>query len=57
MADLHYSRPQEGQLAIAVVVNVEEGAEITTADGDRGPKVVETRQKPLRLLDTCFEQA
>ncbi|MDH3604014.1 MAG: polysaccharide deacetylase family protein [Candidatus Tectomicrobia bacterium] len=41
MADPHYSWPQEAQLAMSVVVNVEEGAEATVADGDRGPEVVD----------------
>ena len=41
MAEPHYSWPQEAQLAMSVVVNVEEGAETTIADGDRGPEVVD----------------
>ena len=33
--------PANGQLALSIVVNVEEGSELTLADGDRGPDPVD----------------
>ena len=36
-----YTWPERAQLALSVVVNVEEGSEATIADGDRGPEVVD----------------
>ncbi|MEE8291131.1 MAG: polysaccharide deacetylase family protein [Candidatus Tectomicrobia bacterium] len=38
---LRYTWPEKAQLALSIVVNVEEGAESTIADGDRGPEVVD----------------
>ncbi len=52
MSDVHYAWPEHAQLALSVVVNVEEGAEATIADGDRGPEVVDelgvTLKQPRR---------
>ena len=36
-----YTWPERAQLALSVVVNVEEGSEANIADGDRGPEVVD----------------
>ncbi len=47
-----YSWPQDARLALSVVVNVEEGAESTVAEGDRGPEPVDelgiALKKPIR---------
>jgi allantoinase len=47
-----YSWPNDAQLALSIVVNVEEGAESTIADGDRGPEPVDelgiVLKKPVR---------
>jgi len=44
--------PHDARLALSVVVNVEEGAESSIADGDRGPEPVDelgiTLKKPMR---------
>lgn len=36
-----YAWPNNARLALSIVVNVEEGAEASIADGDRGPEVVD----------------
>ena len=36
-----WTLPSEARLALSLVVNVEEGSEMTIADGDRGPEVVD----------------
>ena len=36
-----YAWPNDAQLALSVVVNVEEGAEASIAEGDRGPEPVD----------------
>ncbi|MFO1352341.1 MAG: polysaccharide deacetylase family protein [Gammaproteobacteria bacterium] len=47
-----YRWPQNAQLALSIVVNVEEGAEANINDGDPGPEVVDelgvVLKKPLR---------
>ncbi|MEO7403486.1 MAG: polysaccharide deacetylase family protein, partial [Burkholderiales bacterium] len=47
-----YAWPNDAQLALSIVVNVEEGAESTIADGDRGPEPVDelgiVLKKPMR---------
>jgi peptidoglycan/xylan/chitin deacetylase (PgdA/CDA1 family) len=47
-----YFWPQDARLALSVVVNVEEGAESTVAEGDRGPEPVDelgiALKKPIR---------
>lgn len=47
-----YSWPDRAQLALSIVVNVEEGSESTVADGDRGPEPVDelgiVLKKPIR---------
>jgi allantoinase len=47
-----YSWPGGARLALSVVVNVEEGAELNIQDGDRGPEPVDelgiTLKKPVR---------
>ena len=47
-----YSWPQDARLALSVVVNVEEGAESTVVEGDRGPEPVDelgiALKKPIR---------
>ncbi len=40
--------PEEGGLAVSLVVNVEEGAEMSIADGDRGPDPVDELSVVLR---------
>ena len=46
--------PDRARLAMSFVVNVEEGAEASVADGDKGPEAVDelgiARKKPLRNL-------
>lgn len=37
----HWKLPGDARVAMSFVVNVEEGSEMTTADGDRGPEVVD----------------
>ncbi len=41
MARPHYKWPHDARLAVSIVVNVEEGAEATIADGDRAPEPVD----------------
>ena len=41
MSSPPYYWPHQAQLAMSIVVNVEEGAEGSVADGDRGPEVVD----------------
>ncbi len=36
-----WNLPSDARIAMSFVVNVEEGSEMTTADGDRGPEVVD----------------
>ncbi len=52
MAAPSYRWPADARLALSVVVNVEEGAEASIADGDRGPEPVDelgiTLKKPVR---------
>ncbi len=52
MAQHTYRWPDGAQLALSVVVNVEEGAESSIAEGDRGPEPVDelgiTLKKPIR---------
>ena len=36
-----WTLPGDARLALSLVVNVEEGSEMTIADGDRGPEVVD----------------
>lgn len=47
-----YRWPDDARLALSVVVNVEEGAESTVAEGDRGPEPVDelgiAPKKPIR---------
>jgi peptidoglycan/xylan/chitin deacetylase (PgdA/CDA1 family) len=47
-----YRWPQDARLALSLVVNVEEGAEASVADGDRGPEPVDelgiALKKPIR---------
>ena len=47
-----YAWPEGARLAVSIVVNVEEGAESTIADGDRGPEPVDelgiVLKKPVR---------
>jgi peptidoglycan/xylan/chitin deacetylase (PgdA/CDA1 family) len=47
-----WSWPNDARLALSVVVNVEEGAESTVAEGDRGPEPVDelgiALKKPIR---------
>jgi peptidoglycan/xylan/chitin deacetylase (PgdA/CDA1 family) len=47
-----YFWPDDARLALSIVVNVEEGAESTIADGDRGPEPVDelgiALKKPVR---------
>jgi peptidoglycan/xylan/chitin deacetylase (PgdA/CDA1 family) len=47
-----YAWPGDARLALSIVVNVEEGAESTIADGDRGPEPVDelgiVLKKPVR---------
>ena len=47
-----YRWPHDARLALSVVVNVEEGAESTVAEGDRGPEPVDelgiALKKPIR---------
>jgi len=44
--------PENNQLALSIVVNVEEGSELSIADGDRGPEPVDelgvVLKKPIR---------
>ena len=43
-----WTLPSEARLALSLVVNVEEGSEMTVADGDRGPEVVDELGVSLR---------
>ena len=47
-----YRWPHHARLALSIVVNVEEGAEATIRDGDRGPEAVDelgiVPKKPVR---------
>ena len=44
--------PENKRLALSIVVNVEEGSELSVADGDRGPEPVDelgvVLKKPIR---------
>ena len=44
--------PDNNRLALSIVVNVEEGSELSIADGDRGPEPVDelgvVLKKPIR---------
>ena len=40
--------PDDARLAMSIVVNVEEGSEMTVADGDRGAEVVDELNVVLR---------
>ena len=52
MPEMKYTWPGDANLAMSVVVNVEEGSEGTIADGDRGPEPVDelgiVLKKPIR---------
>ncbi len=52
MTSPSYRWPNQARLALSVVVNVEEGAESSIAEGDRGPEPVDelgiTLKKPIR---------
>ncbi|MFM9884443.1 MAG: polysaccharide deacetylase family protein [Burkholderiales bacterium] len=52
MTSHSYCWPNQARLALSVVVNVEEGAESSIAEGDRGPEPVDelgiTLKKPIR---------
>ena len=43
-----WTLPGDARLALSLVVNVEEGSEMTIADGDRGPEVVDELGVSLR---------
>lgn len=43
-----WTLPDDARLALSIVVNVEEGSEMTVADGDRGPEVVDELGVSLR---------
>ena len=43
-----WTLPGDARLALSLVVNVEEGSEMTVADGDRGPEVVDELGVSLR---------
>ena len=43
-----WTLPSDARLALSLVVNVEEGSEMTVADGDRGPEVVDELGVSLR---------
>ena len=43
-----WTLPNDARLALSLVVNVEEGSEMTVADGDRGPEVVDELGVSLR---------
>ena len=45
-----YAWPGDSRLAVSIVVNVEEGAEGTIADGDPGPEPVDEFGITLRAL-------
>ncbi len=44
----HTARPSETPLALSIVVNVEEGAEMSLAEGDRNPEAVDEMSMALR---------
>jgi peptidoglycan/xylan/chitin deacetylase (PgdA/CDA1 family) len=52
MSSASYRWPNDARLALSIVVNVEEGAESSIAEGDRGPEPVDelgiTLKKPMR---------
>jgi peptidoglycan/xylan/chitin deacetylase (PgdA/CDA1 family) len=52
MPSRDFTWPDDARLALSIVVNVEEGAESTIADGDRGPEPVDelgiALKKPIR---------
>lgn len=48
MTPPHTARPSESALALSVVVNVEEGAEMSLAEGDRNPEAVDEMNMALR---------
>ena len=41
--------PENKRLALSIVVNVEEGSELSIADGDRGPEPVDELGVVLKL--------
>ena len=43
-----WTLPGDARLALSLVVNVEEGSEMSIADGDRGPEVVDELGVSLR---------
>lgn len=48
--------PNGAQLAVSVVVNVEEGAELSRADGDeRNESIHEIREEVIDAVDLCME--
>lgn len=48
--------PNGAQLAVSLVVNVEEGAELSRADGDeRNESVYEAREEVVDAVDLCME--
>lgn len=48
--------PNRARLAVSFVVNVEEGAELSIADGDeRNESVYEVREEVLGTADPCME--
>jgi len=48
MSETEFSWPHDMRLAVSVVVNVEEGAEESIADGDRAPEPVDELQVVMR---------
>lgn len=44
-----YRWPDDAQLALSIVVNVEEGSEMTLADGDKGPEPVDELGVALKI--------
>ena len=51
-----YNWPDKARLALSVVINVEEGAEMSVRDGDRGPEPVDEMgivlKRPIRNQTT-----
>jgi len=46
---MSYAWPNNAQLALSIVVNVEEGSEMTLADGDKGPEPVDELGVALKI--------
>jgi allantoinase len=46
---MSYRWPDDAQLALSIVVNVEEGSEMTLADGDKGPEPVDELGVSLKI--------